>query len=309
MSSLLVGLGYTGSGFTGRLQKRLSLRQVCFLGVSIQAIGLFLSALGTELWQYYISLGIVGVGSSIKMPLAALLPNAWFRKRAALMAAISTSGAGVGGVFFATVLRPMKDSVGIRGAFLVLGVMELVLGSAAAFVVHLPGKTDRAPKRMPQPQTERTAPSGGQQPTIWDCPGYRWLLVSTPMMMFFYWVPTVHGVQFLRDAGRGNSEAEAFTSALGIGGFTFRLPMGLLADRIGKVRTYALIQVVQGLLSLSLHRLGAVEGPGLENVIWVWAWVYGGMIGSANFMFPASVAEVVVPVGGMKLFAPAWGLA
>ena len=135
-------------------------------------------------------------------------------------------------------------------------------------------------------------------------PGWKCFVIATVFNLFGNWTPIVHGVNLLlNDLGRTPGQADNFARMLGLGGLIFRIPIGLAADKFGRLRALATVHFLLGAFQLLLYRVAL-----LEEVPWLvqlWAIPYGACVGASMFLTPACVAEIV----GIKLFALGFSIA
>jgi OFA family oxalate/formate antiporter-like MFS transporter len=87
--------------FAGRLQDRFGPRLVATIGISLYSGGLMLTSLASELWQLYITYGIIagaGVGFVYVCPLSTLVK--WFPKRKGMITGVAVGAFGLGSLVF-----------------------------------------------------------------------------------------------------------------------------------------------------------------------------------------------------------------
>lgn len=122
----------------GALLDRVSPRRIlvpCF--IVFGAAFASLSLLTSHIWQLYavfVILGIVGNGTAHLAYTGAL--TTWFHERRGVAFALLLSGGAFGAMVLPAVAQWLIESVGWRGAFLVLGLSVLVVGLPLATVVR-----------------------------------------------------------------------------------------------------------------------------------------------------------------------------
>ncbi len=86
----------------GRIVDRYGVRTVIFAGALTIGTGFALLGLMQELWHFYLSYVVVGIGgAAMGIPPATVAVSHWFKKRRGLAIGIMSSGLGVGGMVMA----------------------------------------------------------------------------------------------------------------------------------------------------------------------------------------------------------------
>ncbi len=132
---------------TGRLNDRFGPRLVMTVCAFILGLGYLLMSQVNAIWQLYFFYGvIISIGMSAAfVPLASTVAR-WFVKRRGLMTGIVVSGIGVGTMIMPPMANQLISSYGWRTAYIVLGVISLVLILfAAQFLRRDPGQVGQVP--------------------------------------------------------------------------------------------------------------------------------------------------------------------
>ncbi|MDP6483898.1 MAG: MFS transporter, partial [Nitrospinota bacterium] len=135
------------SAISGKLHDSIGVRPVLFLAVVGGGLGLILVSRTSSLWHLYFSFGILagGLGAGFSnVPVVATV-GLWFDRRRGIATALSMSGASIGILLLPPVIRTLIDSVGWRGAFLIQGIVTLVLLLAAAMIIRAPREGEAEP--------------------------------------------------------------------------------------------------------------------------------------------------------------------
>ena len=125
------------SPFMGRLLDRLDLRLVGTASVGVCALGVFLGAFYSEVWQFYFSGFIEGIGIiALNFLLIPTLINRWFTANNGLLLGICMSMTGVGGAVWSFVGGLIIGGMGWRAAYLILGVIAAAAMLATLFCIR-----------------------------------------------------------------------------------------------------------------------------------------------------------------------------
>src|SRR5690606_12325943 len=101
---------------------------ISFSAISV-SLGLLLSTIATEPWHFYITLGIMVVGSGIVMTYVGhsmFLPN-WFQRRRGLAVGIAFSGVGIGSIVLMPLIQETISADGWREACWLMAGLLLVI--------------------------------------------------------------------------------------------------------------------------------------------------------------------------------------
>jgi MFS family permease len=234
--ALATALAWIGSGFggilMGRVAEQVGVRWTVMFGAAMIALGLAVATLGPA-WQlhlgYGVFVGIVGLGG-INAPLYVYVSR-WFDRRRGSALALISSGLYLAGALWPPILARIIAHVGWRQAMLWYAAFVVVT------VVPLAALYLRVP---PQPHAEAAQHHAGQDGTILGWPpnlvfvllAVGIFLCCVPMSM-----PQGHLVAFCSDIGISATHGAAMLSVLLGTAFVTRQIWGLIADRIGGLRT------------------------------------------------------------------------
>ncbi|KAI9286083.1 major facilitator superfamily domain-containing protein [Umbelopsis sp. AD052] len=106
------------------------------IGAILAPLGLVLASFATELWQVYLTQGLLfGIGGSFVFSPSISLPPQWFVKYRSLATGISVCGSGIGGLAMSPLTSFLIETTGYRMALRYLGIMVfglLVIACALA---------------------------------------------------------------------------------------------------------------------------------------------------------------------------------
>jgi MFS family permease len=297
-SLMMLGTGVGGLAMGWWLDKRGVMEPVLFGAVMI-GLGALLAAQSMGKWNLYLANGIlIGLLGKAAM-IAPLVANAtrWFDRRRGLAVAIIASGQGVAGMFWPPVIRYINDGAGWREVYQFYGVFVLVTMIPLAWLLR------------PKPPAVPGVASGagrGANGRVLGLPSNAvqlvlWLAVvgcCAAMAM-----PTVHLFSHATDLGFPAVRAAELLSVLFAAAFVSRIAFGMLADRIGGVRTLLIGSGCQAFMLLVFSQVNSLPA------LYIAAFMFG--LGFAGIMpCYALIVRVLFPIhqvgwriAGQYLFA------
>lgn len=204
------------------------------------AAGFGLASVSTSITQFAIVQGLlIGFGcAAIFGPLIADISH-WFQKRRGLAVSIAAGGNYLAGAVWPLVMPYIMNAYGWRvtyaaiGAICLVTMVPLVLMLKRPAPLHLAASSSGAKGVMPI----QLSPSALQALLV-----VAGLACCAAMSM-----PQVHLVAYCSDLGYGVARGAEMLSIMLAAGVVSRLASGLLADRIGGIRTVLIGSVGQGL--------------------------------------------------------------
>jgi MFS family permease len=270
-SLLMIGTGIGGIGMGWWLDKRGVMEPVLFGAVMI-GLGSFVASQADGKWGLYLANGIlIGLLGKAAM-IAPLVANAtrWFDRRRGLAVAIIASGQGVAGIVWPPIMRYINDTAGWREVYQYYGIFVLVTMIPLALLLR--------PKPPAQPAGAAQAGHGGDG---------RVLGLPSNMVQLALWaavvgcctamaMPTVHLFSHGTDLGLPAARAAELLSVLFTAAFFSRIGFGMLADRIGAMRTLLIGSSSQAVMLLVFAQVESPAG------LYIAAFLYG--LGFAGIM-------------------------
>lgn len=225
--------------FTTKLFFRQDHRLVMGGLVSAACVGLSLMCLYNELWQWYLSAVLVGVGTGYIMVVIPVIINNWFHKRNGLAMGLTMSASGVAGAIFSPLLSRLIVSFGWRQSAALMGVVSflLIVPASILLLVPSPEKVGCQPYGDGEPgarKADDAASSGG----VRQLPGYIFILgtaaivLSGSLVNFNNQLPT-----FAKTVGYSISAGAMLTSCCMVGNLVGKLLYGALVDWLGVYRS------------------------------------------------------------------------
>ncbi|MGI6590421.1 MAG: MFS transporter [Eggerthellaceae bacterium] len=114
--------------FAGNLMQRCDVRKVLSVSALLVSLGITLCSFWTEMWQFYISGIIEGIGIVSLMFLAVpTLINRWFAKRTGFFIGLCFAMSGLGGAVWSMLTGILIEASSWRTAYLVFGIAILAM--------------------------------------------------------------------------------------------------------------------------------------------------------------------------------------
>lgn len=259
--------------------RKFGTRPTMMVGVVLEAASLILASLATEIWQLFLTQGILfGIGMGFLFtPSVAIVPQ-WFTTRRSLANGISACGSGLGGVLYSFAAGAMIENLGLAWAFRVLGILAFVANTICTMLIR-----------------DRNKIIGSRQLAfdfrLFKRVEYILLLAFGWFSMLGYIVLIFSLANYARVIGLGPSEAALISAIFNLGQGVGRPFVGYFSDRIGRMNITTILTFVTGVLALA---------------IWINAHTYGVLIffafigGTVAGTFWVAVAPVTAEVVGLR---------
>jgi len=234
ISSIIVG------GVLTRFGPR---RLVTIFGITL-GIGYILMSFMGSLWQLYIFYSII-IGVSIGAPYVTQVSSIthWFVKRRGTMLGIAITGAGLGTIFFPTLVTQLIIHSSWRTAYLILGIILIVvMVLAARFMCLTPAEKHLRPYGEAAGSAAQVVPGPGSRQAILKAPQL-WMTVLLQMCGGFCMaLITMHIVAYATDLKIGFDAvlASNLMVAIGLTSIIGKLGMGVIVDRVNSRKAYML---------------------------------------------------------------------
>jgi MFS family permease len=299
-TATMVGFGF-GSLLIGRLVDRTGIAPVLIGAALSLALGFAGSALTHSLTLFSIFHGLfIGMGSAACFgPLIADVSH-WFNKRRGIAVASAACGNYFAGVIWPLVLKGPLESAGWRPVFFGIAITCVVIMIPLAFFLR------RRPVEHIMAgglNTVATKPSDLSPQTLQIL-----LMIAGLGCCLAMSMPQVHIVSYCADLGYGPVVGAQMLSVMLAGGVVSRLASGVLADRIGGIKTLLLGSLLQCLALFLYIPFDALVS--LYVVSLVFGLSQGGIVPCYAIIvreyLPAKEAGKRV---GMVIMATVWGMA
>jgi MFS family permease len=259
----------------GGLIDRFGPRRIIVPGILILSLGLILSSLIKDLFQFYLIYGVLmgsGITSIGIVTYSAIIAH-WFDKKRGLASGIALSGMGLGTFTLVPFSQYAISTWGWRLTFVLLGclVIIILLPLNGLFLRHKPQDLGLLPDGVNGPgfvEENDQAPCPQPADMDWTLKTAMktkafWALLAFPSLSIIgiYFI-LVHNVRFMVDHGINKMTAAFIFALIGVISSVFRIFWGGLSDRIGREKTYTMGMAcgILGLLSLFLMDLLGEKG-------------------------------------------------
>ncbi|KAG0198595.1 hypothetical protein BGX28_007966 [Mortierella sp. GBA30] len=139
VGSLASGFQFGFTIVAGPAMNRFGHKVILWSGAIIASLGLLLASWCTQLWQLYLTQGVMfGIGASLLNLAATAIPPLWYDKNRGLAMGICFCGAGVGGLAFGFVIPALINSLGVYWTLRIYAIFHFVCTAFAALVMRAP---------------------------------------------------------------------------------------------------------------------------------------------------------------------------
>ncbi|VYU10188.1 oxalate/formate antiport family MFS transporter [Metakosakonia massiliensis] len=278
----LLSLGLAlSSSVAGKLQERFGVKRVTMASGIMLGVGFFLTAHSNNLMMLWLSAGVlVGLADGAGYLLTLSNCVKWFPERKGLISAFSIGAYGLGSLGFKFIDSQLLASVGLEQTFVIWGAIVLVMIVCGSLLM-----TD-APEQKASVvngvvENDFTLAQSMRKPQYWMLA----VMFLTACMSGLY----VIGVA--KDIAQGMVHLDVATAAnavtvISIANLSGRLVLGILSDKIARIRVITIGQVISlvGMAALLFAPLNAMS---FFAAIACVAFNFGGTI----TVFPSLVSE------------------
>ncbi|KIJ57248.1 hypothetical protein M422DRAFT_198681 [Sphaerobolus stellatus SS14] len=267
----------------GRMIELYGFRIVTIGGTVLLSIGLLTAGFCKTVPSLLVTQGIVaGIGAGAMFIPANTVPAQWFSTRRSLAIGIASAGSGVGGIFWAFVLRTIIGRLGYQWALWISAAIAAFLNFIALFFFKV-----------------RTNPRSVRQKSIWSGlklfkdPKFVTLYCASALTVFgylvpYFYVPTYAQTQLQASATTGAILAAIIDLGMAIG----RVLLGLMADsRIGALNTLSGAMALSGIVHFTFWLPASNSLP----LLYIFAFTYGFFGGGYIGLYPAVLVRLFDP--------------
>jgi OFA family oxalate/formate antiporter-like MFS transporter len=278
----LLSLGLAlSSSVAGKLQERFGVKRVTMASGILLGLGFFLTAHSNNLLMLWLSAGVlVGVADGAGYLLTLSNCVKWFPERKGLISAFSIGSYGLGSLGFKFIDSQLLASVGLEKTFIIWGLIALVMIVFGATLM-----TDA-------PQQKATTANGviANDFTLAQSmrkPQY-WMLA---VMFLTSCMSGLYVIGVAKDIAQGMVHLDAITAAnavtiIAIANLSGRLVLGILSDKIARIRVITIGQVIS-LVGMAALLFAPLNATTFFAAIACVAFNFGGTL----TVFPSLVSE------------------
>ncbi|WP_112322131.1 MFS transporter [Oceanibium sediminis] len=239
-TAVMIGFG-VGNLLMGRVVDRFGIT-LALIGAAVMATLAYVwsMAAGSVLMMSVAHL-VLGLGTAAGFgPLIADISH-WFDRRRGIAVAIVASGNYLSGALWPALLADVLADSGWRAVYTLLAISTLVLVLPLALLLR--ARVPEAAHEMAQASAAARAHATGLSPRA-----LTWLLGAAGVACCVAMsMPQVHIVAYCVGLGYGPAVGAQMLSLMLLGGVASRIVSGLVADRLGGVRTLLIGSALQGL--------------------------------------------------------------
>jgi len=277
------------SPVVGRIVDRYGVRRVIFAGALMMGIGFILLGLMQELWHFYLSYAIAGIGgAAIGIAPASVAVSNWFEKRRGLAIGIMSAGLGIGGMVIALLVGGyLIPTWSWRISYISMGLLIIVtIVPTALFVIRTKpsdmglypdGAT--SPEENGTPDAELVNTTGPNAKMAFASLSF-WLIGMSFLLNAFCHVGVIQNqAPHLEDIGFPTAMVAGALGCVGMGSAFGKLAFGWLCDRIQAKYACAIgltLQIVAIILIMNIKPTSPL------SLIWIYSIVMG--IGAGSWL-------------------------
>lgn len=292
--SITASIYFLAGSVSGWAVDRVGPRKVLTTGAVLMATGLVLTSRVNALWQGYITYGL-GVGLGVAcgyVPMLAVV-GGWFDRHRSTALGIAVAGIGLGTLSVAPLAAAIIEAHGWRTTYVVFGIGSAVLLlMAAALSSRPPGHLADRPRIGSAVRTRAFAAMYASG-----------LLMSMALFQVFVFL-----APYAEDQGVPKVRAATLVGVVGGASIVGRIGLGLLADRLGRIRTFQacfLAMALSYFIWLPSHSFGPllvfaiVMGVGYGGFIALSPAVIADLFGTAGMGGVVGLQYTAAGIGGL----------
>ncbi|KAF9306626.1 hypothetical protein BGZ74_004788 [Mortierella antarctica] len=293
--------------FTGAICVHFGHRQAAVVGVFVMTIALVAAAYSTEVWQLYLTQGVLyGLGASLTYFASLTLPSQWFRRNRGLATGVTISGGGIGGLWLSPLVSKMLENKGFQWTMVCCAIAHLVLVTPAVLLFKSRMETGRErAKRIAQFGYRKGESKEGEKKrkfvdfTIMKDVRFCLLFVAGIFVVSGYFTPFYYINSFAIQHGVDASSAALMVGLMNGASAIGRIVMGMVSDHIGPINALFISTFAASLTLLLIWTFATTTA-----IMFVFAIAYGLCCGA----YLSSTVSVSGAVCGLERLASVTGI-
>lgn len=279
--------------YIGRLVDRYGARGVISIGAFISGIGFILLSLMDNLWHFYGSYIIIGIGmiATSQVSGTAVVSN-WFKKRRGTAIGIMSTGIGAGGFVLAPLIGGyLIPNFGWRGAYVALALLMWTLIPVALLVIRtkpadmgLYPDGRQAPEAMAEAKASLSVAEGLSLKMALATPTFWLIFVAYVTLSFGQAGVLQNQVPHLEDIGFPVATAATALGGVGLASAIGKFGFGWLCD---KIQAKYACGIGLGIQLIAIIILITVNPESPLAIIWLYAILMG--LGAGSWVPAASM--------------------
>ncbi|KAF5250884.1 hypothetical protein FANTH_3938 [Fusarium anthophilum] len=278
-----VGIMMLISPFATIMARELGTRPTMLIGAIVQSASLVFAGLSTEIWQLFLSQGVLfGIGMGLLFLPSYGIISQWFTRRRALANGIAIAGAGLGGLTYSLATGAIIRNMGLEWAYRILALVSAVAKITCTLLI----------RTRYNAQATRLA----FDTTLLYRPEYLLVLSYGAFSMLGYFVLIFTLANYANVIGLSWSQASMIPAFFMFGQAIGRPYIGWLSDRFGRINLTFIMSFITRILTFA---------------IWIHAKSFGVLLtfalvgGLSAGVFWVNISPVLVEVMGLENLASA----
>lgn len=282
--------------FASSWSKAFSPTLVTLFGAVLFTTGNVLASFSTRLWHFVLTQGVLlGLGTCFSYIPAVTVAPGWFDRRRGVAMGIVLSGTGVGGVFWAPILRLLNSKIGFRDTLRLSGAVAFVLISASAAVMRWDSASALRNERELGARTRRQR---------MNVPLVNWRIVRSRKFLAqatgallqagAYYTPIYFFSTYSRLLGYSAASGANFIALSNASSAAGKVVLGMIADKFGRLNTLFACTFISAVTALGFWLPSTLSvGEERARVLFVtFSITYGIFAGAYISLFPTALVEI-----------------
>ena len=277
----------------GMAQDRMGPRKVAIFGSIVFGLGFilagFIEDIGNPLWLYSTFGLMAGTGSGLAYACTMPAARKWFPDRPGLAVGLVITGTGMSALLFAPLQRYLIGTQGLGMTFFIIGAALLVVSVFSASLLSNPpqGWKPKGWKPRQSAATSTVVAARDYRPAEIIKLGRFWMLWVMFVFMSAAGLMVIgHLAAYAEEVGLAVMYAAVAVGVLSVFNASGRPGSGILADKIGVVKTMVILFAIQGIMMLVFPHF-AISIVAIYISVAIIGFNFG-----ANFtLFPSVVAD------------------